>query len=189
MLAAKSLCHGSACLAHGAAVIRNGSNMRRIYPAREPTAYLTKAVCAVAGFLFVWQTWYLGITSFCVYSCSYGIQYFTPLIVDALQSHQFNGIVAQSKPRQGSAYAHHTAVIALISEILFVPCAITTVANALLSMWARNRRFFASVPMTLAAIMFLVSGTSICVLVVDSSMQAGMGHRDSLVWSMLSLLA
>ena len=104
----------------------------------------------------VWQTYYLGIASFCVYSCSYGIQYFTPLIVDAMQNGQFNGKTA-SKTYTGKAYAHHTAIIALIAAILYVPCAFTTVGNALFSMWVRNRRFCSAVPMSIAGIMFMVS--------------------------------
>lgn len=108
-----------------------------------------------AGFLVVWQTYYLAIASFCIYSCSYGIQYFTPLIVDALQTDQFNGKTA-AKAYTGNAYAHHTAIIALISAILFVPCAVTTVGNALISMRLRNRRFCAAVPMSIAGIMFMV---------------------------------
>lgn len=110
------------------------------------------------GFLVVWQTYYLAIASFCIYSCSYGIQYFTPLIVDALQTDQFNGKTA-AKTYTGNAYAHHTAIIALISAILFVPCAVTTVGNALISMRLRNRRFCAAVPMSIAGIMFMVMPT------------------------------
>ena len=76
-------------------------------------------------------------------------------MVDALQSNRFNGKTA-AKSYSGTAFAHHTAIIALISAILFVPCAFTTVANALFSMWVRNRRFCAAVPMSLAGIMFMV---------------------------------
>ncbi|KAK9785772.1 hypothetical protein WJX73_007109 [Symbiochloris irregularis] len=139
--------------------------------------FLVEGAITLAYGLVV-KTYYLGITSFCVYSVSYGIQYFTPLIVDSLQSHQFNGKTV-TRSYTGTAYAHHTAIVALISSILFVPCAFTTVANALISMKLRHRRFCAAIPMAIAGIMFMVMPTvvdkdgfipSYVVLIIAASM-------------------
>ena len=135
-----------------------------------------------------WRLWYLGVCWFLVETAIYGILFWTPLLLEALLTHNFDGTHPTTHATNSKALvslglvlcveeqvaeyldiltpklatqALANAKIALLSTAVFAPAAAGMIGNAFLSKHFKERNFHGGVPVLVSGIAFLALPSAI----------------------------
>ena len=147
---------------------------------------LTAEALGCAEGLVSWRLWYLGVCWFLVETAIYGILFWTPLLLEALLTHNFDGthptthitnskalvspgLLSACSGRQNfckltpelPSQALANAKIALLSTAVFAPAAAGMIGNAFLSKHFKERNFHGGVPVLVSGIAFLAMPSAI----------------------------
>ncbi|KAK9845264.1 hypothetical protein WJX81_001592 [Elliptochloris bilobata] len=118
----------------------------------------------LVGGLTSWRLWYLSAAWFMISCSSMGVLFWVPLLLKAMLAGDFGGHVARPGAAPPPPHPHGadreqawaTARLALLSGLLFLPCACFQLLNAWSSKRRRERNLHAGLPVLLSGIAFML---------------------------------
>eukprot|EP00884_Botryococcus_braunii_P015965 jgi/Botrbrau1/3051/Bobra.0070s0046.1 len=110
--------------------------------------------------LLNWRMYHICTAWWLMQCVQFSVLYFTPLIVDAMLTHNFTGKPVASK-LEGKAQAAYTAKIALVSALLFIPGASSMWIIGWSSGKFKERNLHGAIPLFMSGIAFMCVPTAV----------------------------